>query len=85
MPINTHQRQTERGHDMFQKSWRRLLSSLLAAVLTLSFLPPGTARAADGVSGTLAATLRLDYAQKLEELLPGHFVSCCRAREINKL
>ena len=23
--------------------------------------------------------------QKLEELLPGHFVSCCRAREINKL
>ena len=55
---------------MFKKSYKRLLSSLLAAVLALSFLPPGMARAAGAaeVSGTLAATLRLDYSQKLEEL-----------------
>ena len=54
---------------MMKKSRKRLLSSLLAVALALSLLPPGTARAAQAeVTGTLSATLRIDYSQKLEEL-----------------
>ena len=31
------------------------------------------------------ATEACRQPQKLEELLPGHFVSCCRAKELNHL
>jgi hypothetical protein len=27
--------------------------------------------------------LKCEQSQQLEEVLPGHFVSCCRVREIN--
>ena len=31
------------------------------------------------------ASAECSQPQKLEELAPGHFVSCCKAKEINKL
>ena len=50
----------------------RLLSLLLSAALVLTLLPPGGARAAGteegGVTGSISATLRIDYAQTLDAL-----------------
>ena len=49
---------------------KRLLASLLAAILTLSLIAPPAGRAAaeSGVTGSVSATLRIDYEQSLEEL-----------------
>ena len=51
----------------------RLLSLLLSAALVLTLLPPGGARAAGteegGVTGSISATLRIDYAQTLDALV----------------
>ena len=46
----------------------RLWAALLAAVMLLSLLPRPEARASNAVTGTISATVRLDYDQSLTEL-----------------
>ena len=56
---------------MRRKVHKRLLPALLAAVMLLSLLPPRAARAAGedgGRTGSISATLRIDYEQTLDAL-----------------
>ena len=47
----------------------RILSALLAAVMVFSLLPAAlAAEGGDAVTGSVSATVRIDYAQTLEEL-----------------
>ncbi len=53
-----------------EKLHKRLLSAFLALAVVLSLLPAAApaAQAADTVSGSVSATVRIDYDQSLEEL-----------------
>ena len=47
---------------------QRLLPTLLALAMIFSLLPVPAARAASGITGSISATVRIDYDQSLKEL-----------------
>ena len=54
---------------MRRKTGTRILSALLSAALVSGLLVPAPAAAAEvGVTGSVTAAVRLDYAQRLDEL-----------------